>query len=66
MTLYLVIYLLGVLLGGLSMKLRNLHKRSGSIIVTQDEDGTYLTLQIKSISDITSNEEITLGVITQK
>ena len=48
------------------MKLLHLKKRCGNIIVKQDEDGTYLQLQIKELSDITSNKEITLGIITQK
>lgn len=63
---YLIAYLLGALFGGISIKLLNLRKRSGNIVVTQDEEGTYLTLQIKSMTDITSNKEVTLGVITQK
>ena len=66
MTHYLVVYFLGVLFGAISMKLLNLHERSGNIIVSQDEDGTYLQLQIKKIEDITSNKEITLGIVTHK
>ena len=63
---YLVVYFLGVLFGAISMKLLNLHERSGNIIVSQDEDGTYLQLQIKRIEDITSNKEITLGIVSHK
>lgn len=63
---YLVVYFLGVLFGIISIKLLNLKNRSGNIIVSQDEDGTYLQLQIKKIEDITSNKEITLGIITHK
>lgn len=63
---YLVIYFLGVLFGAISIKLLNLKNRSGNIIVSQDEDGTYLQLQIKRIEDITSNKEITLGIISHK
>ena len=66
MTHYLVVYFLGVLFGAISIKLLNLKNRSGNIIVSQDEDGTYLQLQIKRIEDITSNKEITLGIITHK
>ena len=66
MTHYLVVYFLGVLFGIISIKLLNLKNRSGNIIVSQDEDGTYLQLQIKRIEDITSNKEITLGIITHK
>ena len=66
MTYYLVVYFLGVLFGIISIKLLNLKNRSGNIIVSQDEDGTYLQLQIKRIEDITSNKEITLGIISHK
>ena len=66
MSQYLIIYILGVLFGGIVVKLLHLKKRCGNIIVKQDEDGTYLQLQIKELSDITSNKEITLGIITQK
>ena len=66
MTHYLVVYFLGVLFGIISIKLLNLKKRSGNIIVSQDEDGTYLQLQIKKIEDLTSNKEITLGIVTHK
>ena len=66
MTHYLVVYFLGVLFGIISIKLLNLKNRSGNIIVSQDEDGTYLQLQIKRIEDITSNKEITLGIISHK
>ena len=63
---YLVVYFLGVLFGAISIKLLNLKNRSGNIIVSQDEDGTYLQLQIKKIEDITSNKEITLGIVSHK
>ena len=66
MTHYLVVYFLGVLFGAISIKLLNLKNRSGNIIVFQDEDGTYLQLQIKKIEDITSNKEITLGIVSHK
>ena len=66
MTHYLVVYFLGVLFGIISIKLLNLKNRSGNIIVSRDEDGTYLQLQIKRIEDITSNKEITLGIISHK
>ena len=66
MTHYLVVYFLGVLFGIISIKLLNLKNRSGNIIVSQDEDGTYLQLQIKRIEDITSNKEITLGIVSHK
>ena len=66
MTHYLVVYFLGVLFGIISMKLLNLKNRSGNIIVSRDEDGTYLQLQIKRIEDITSNKEITLGIVSHK
>ena len=66
MTHYLVVYFLGVLFGAISIKLLNLKNRSGNIIVSQDEDGTYLQLQIKRIEDITSNKEITLGIVSHK
>ena len=66
MTHYLVVYFLGVLFGIISIKLLNLKNRSGNIIVSQDEDGTYLQLQIKKIEDITSNKEITLGIVSHK
>ena len=65
MSQYLIVYFLGVLFGGVSMKLLNLHKRSGNIIVQHDEDGVYLSLQLKSIDDITSKKEVTLGVGTR-
>lgn len=39
---------------------------SGYIYVLKDEDGTYLSLNVKSINDITDHDEVTLGVITQK
>ena len=66
MTHYLVVYFLGVLFGIISIKLLNLKNRSGNIIVSQDEDGTYLQLQIKRIEDITSNKEINLGIVKHK
>lgn len=66
MTIYLVVYLLGVLFGCAVMKLIHINKRSGNIIVSQDEDGTYLSLQVKRISDITSNKEVTLGIVSHK
>ena len=66
MTTYLVVYLLGVLFGCIVMKLIHIHKRSGNIIVSQDEDGIYLSLQVKRISDITSNKEVTLGIVSHK
>ena len=53
MTQYLIVYILGVIFGGIAMKLLHLKKRCGNIIVKQDEDGTYLQLQIKELSDIT-------------
>lgn len=65
MTQYLIVYFLGVLFGGISMKLLHLHKQSGNIIVEQDEDGVYLSLQLKSMDDITSKKEVTLGVSTR-
>lgn len=63
---YVVAYFLGVLVGGIIVKLLTIHKRSGVIRVAYDEDGTYLSLHVDSINDITSKKEVTLGVVTQK
>lgn len=65
MTSYLVVYLLGVLFGGIAVKLFGTHKHSGNIIVTSDEDGTYLSLELKRLEDVTTKQEVTFGVITR-
>lgn len=65
MTVYLVVYLLGVLFGGIVVTLLNKRKHSGNIIVTSDEDGTYLSLELKRLEDVTTKQEVTFGVITR-
>lgn len=44
-----------------------LHKEAkGEIVVTEDEDGTYLFLQLKRTSDVTESDQILLNVKHKK
>lgn len=63
---YAGVLLIGLYFGFMFHKVISVSKQSGDIIVTQDEDGTYLSLEINSITDITSKKEVKLGVRTQK
>ena len=47
---YLIICFLGILVGNIITRWMSIHKRSGTIIVTQDEDGLYFTLNIENTS----------------
>lgn len=63
---YAVVLFIGVYFGFMLHKVISISKQSGNIIVVQDEDGIYLSLEVNSITDITSKKEVTLGVRTRK
>lgn len=60
--LYILSCCIGLIIGCSMHKFLSNQTRSGNIIVSCDEDGTYLSLEINSISEITSKDEVLLGV----
>ena len=40
-------------------------KKDGDLLVTHDEDGTYLSLNIDSIESVTSKKEVIFKVVTR-
>lgn len=45
--------------------LEMIRKKDGDLLVTHDEDGTYLSLNIKSIESVTSKKEVIFKVVTR-
>ena len=60
--LYILSCCIGLIIGYSMHKFLSNQTRLGNIIVSKDEDGTYLSLEINSISEITSKDEVLLGV----